>query len=161
MGYETKAVPVPAGQILRQLPMAGLTQRFYAGTKWDGPFTAKFDAIPFGRWIDWPISGPFSCEWRAKLHIEKAGDYSFYSTVPNFVDIEVGGHLVERHGKADIDLDKRTPQRVLRLNPGVYPIRFRFAASSQPYVELLWSSPDSGGQQVIIPPRLLEPELIF
>lgn len=161
LGYETKAVPVPADQLLRLTPQVGFTQRFFAGTKWEGPYSAKFDAVPFGRWIDWPISGPFSCEWRAKLRIEKAGDYSFYFNGPNFAEVEVGGRLVERHGKADVELDKRQPQRVLRLTPGVYPIKARFAANSQPYIELLWTSPDTGGQQAIIPPRLLEPELIF
>ena len=160
LGYETKLLPVPADLMLRSTPQVGLTQHFYAGTRWDGPFTAKFDAVPFGRWIDWPISGPFSCEWKGRIKIEKAGDYSFFHNGPNFADIEVGGHLVERHGKADIDLDKRTPQRVLHLNPGTYPMKLRFAASSQPYIELLWTSPDNA-QQGIIPPRLLEPELVF
>jgi 4-amino-4-deoxy-L-arabinose transferase-like glycosyltransferase len=161
LGYEAKPVPVPADQMLRSTPEAGLTQHFYAGTRFEGPYTAKFDAVPFGRWIDWPISGPFSCLWTGKIKIEKAGDYSFHFNGPNFSDVEVGGRLADRHGKPDINVDARVPQKALHLLPGTYPIKVRFSANSQPVIELLWTSPDSGGQQVMIPPRLLEPELIF
>jgi hypothetical protein len=161
LGYQTRAQAPGSEIILRSLPAAGLTQRFYAGTKWDGPYTAKIDAVPFGRWIDWPIAGPFSCEWKGRIHIEEAGDYSFVMNGPNFVDVEVGGRLVTRHGKAGVDVDKRQPLGTVKLRPGTYPIKVRFAANSQPFIELLWSTPQDPKKQVLIPPRLLEPELIF
>jgi hypothetical protein len=153
--------PLADGLLLRGIQPHGLTQRFYAGKTWEGPYTAKIDACILGRWIDWPINGPFSCIWTGSITIEKAGHYSFNFTTPNFADIQVGGRLVERRGEAYAAPDNRRSEKPIFLRPGSYPIRVRFAAASQPIMDLTWIWEGTQGRSEMIPPRLLTPDAHF
>jgi 4-amino-4-deoxy-L-arabinose transferase-like glycosyltransferase len=161
LAYDSKIQPVPSDLILRSVPQVGFTQHFFAGTNFEGPYTAKIDAVPFARWIDGPIGGPFSSDWRGKLNIEKEGDYGFYFNGGTYSDIEVAGKLIERRGNPTFKVDSRPQVATIHLRPGTYPIRVRCAVSANIFMELTWSTPDTAGQHVMLPPRLLKPELNF